>query len=98
MPVTTGNGRRPLPVLWANPVMGSWWHRYPHFPVHCRSVALHNEAPVRPRQLGQRWPVTNGDEHVGDLLLGIEDAGTSAQRAKRAVPRRLCSGARAAEL
>jgi len=24
MPVATGNGRRPLPVLWANPVMGSW--------------------------------------------------------------------------
>jgi len=24
MPVAAGNGRRPLPALWANPVMGSW--------------------------------------------------------------------------
>src|SRR4051794_22483741 len=24
MPVATGNGRRPLRVLWVNPVMGSW--------------------------------------------------------------------------
>ena len=24
VPVATGNGRRPLPALWANPVMGSW--------------------------------------------------------------------------
>ena len=24
MPVAAGNGRRPLPALWADPVMGSW--------------------------------------------------------------------------
>ena len=24
MPIAAGNGRRPLPALWANPVMGSW--------------------------------------------------------------------------
>ena len=24
VPVAAGNGRRPLPALWANPVMGSW--------------------------------------------------------------------------
>jgi hypothetical protein len=24
MPVAAGNGRCPLPALWANPVMGSW--------------------------------------------------------------------------
>jgi hypothetical protein len=24
MPIAAGNGRRPLPALWADPVMGSW--------------------------------------------------------------------------
>jgi hypothetical protein len=24
VPIAAANGRRPLPALWANPVMGSW--------------------------------------------------------------------------
>jgi hypothetical protein len=59
------------------------WHR--HFSVNCSALCLHNSAVLRLRRLGHRWPVTNGDEHVGDLLLGIEDAGASAERAKRTI-------------
>ena len=59
-------------------------HRY--FSVNCSARCLHNSAVLRLRRLGHRWPVTNGDEHVGDLLLGIEDAGASAERAKRTIP------------
>jgi site-specific recombinase XerD len=57
--------------------------RHRHFSVNCSVLCLHNSAVLRLRRLGHRWPVTNGDEHVGDLLLGIEDAGASAERAKR---------------
>ena len=69
-----------------------------HFSVNSGSSCLHNGALLRPRQLGHRWPVTNGGEYVGDLLPGSEDVGTPAERAKRAVPRRLRSGARTAGL
>lgn len=57
-----------------------------HFSVNCCAFCLHNSAVLRLRQLGHRWPVTNGDKHVGDLLLGIEAAGASAERAKRTIP------------
>src|SRR5215472_7975698 len=60
--------------------------RHRHFSVNCRALCLHNSAVLRLRRLGHRWPVTNGDEHVGDLLLGIEDAGASAERAERTIP------------
>ena len=49
--------------------------RHRHFSVNCGALCLHYRAILRLRQVGHRWPVTNGDEHVGDLLLGIEDAG-----------------------
>jgi site-specific recombinase XerD len=65
--------------------MGSWRRLDPFFLCIAVRHTLHNEALVRPRPLGHRWPATNGDEHVGDLLLGIEDAGTSAERAERSV-------------
>src|SRR5271166_6668739 len=63
----------------------------PHFPVHRRAFTLHYTTPPRSRRLGHCRPITSGDDHVGDLHPGIEDAGTSAQRAKRAVSRRLRS-------
>ena len=49
MTVAAGNGCRPLPALWAKPVMGSWQSRSPYSPVHCGSRALHYKSPVRPR-------------------------------------------------
>ena len=60
--------------------------RHRHFLVNCSALCLHNRAVLRLRRLGHRWPITNGDEHVGDLLLGIEAAGASAERAKRTIP------------
>src|SRR5205823_1193792 len=69
-----------------------------HFSVNFGSSCLHNIGLLRPRQCGHRWPVTNGDEHVGDVLLGSEDAGAPSERAKRTVPRRLRSSARTAGL
>ena len=57
-----------------------------HFSVNRSASALHNNAVLRLRWLGHRWPITNGNEHVGDLLLGIEDAGVFAERAKRTIP------------
>src|ERR1700682_2401166 len=52
------------------------------FPVNCIASTLHNMTPLRPGRLGHCWPVTSGDDHVEQLLLGIEDAGPSAQRAE----------------
>jgi hypothetical protein len=49
--------------------------------------------PLHSGRLGHCWPVTNGDDHVGQLLPGIEDAGPSAQRAEWAAPRWLRCGA-----
>src|SRR5260370_38966252 len=60
------------------------WHR--QFSENSSALCRHNNAVLRLRRLGHRWPVTNGDEHVGALLLGIEDAGASAARAKRTIP------------
>jgi len=62
----------------------AWRHR--RFSVNCSAPALHNSAVLRLRWLGHRWPITNGNEHVGDLLLGIENAGAFAERAKRTIP------------
>ena len=73
------------------------WRRS-HFPVDRRAFALHNMTPLSPRRCGHCWPVTNGNEHVGDLLPGIENAGTFTQRAERALPRWLRSGAQATGL
>ena len=73
-------------ALWADQIMGSWRAGIGIFSVNCTGLCLHNSAVLRPRPLGHRWPVTNGDEHVGDLLLGIEDAGASAERAERTIP------------
>src|SRR5271156_1273924 len=87
-----------IAALWADPVMGSRGCRFRDFPVNCNAFSLHNIAPWVPRRFGHSWPVTNGDEHVGDLLLGIEDAATSTPWAKRPISRRLRSGARTAGL
>src|SRR5437588_4789338 len=32
-----------------------------YFPANCSPPRLHNIAALRPRRLGHRWPVTNGD-------------------------------------
>src|SRR5262249_43986686 len=66
----------------------------PHFPVHHPSFALHYMSRFVPGRRGHYRLITSGDDHVGDLLLSIEDAGASAQRAKRSLSRLLCSGAR----
>ena len=84
--VAAGNGRRPLPALWALPIMGSWCAGVGAFSVNCSDFSLHNSMVPRLRRLGRQWPIMNGDEYVGDLLLGIEDAGGSAQRAERTIP------------
>ena len=60
--------------------------RHQHFPVNCSDLCLHNGAVLRLHRLGHRWPIKNGDEHVGDILLGIEDAEASTERAKRTIP------------
>jgi integrase len=60
--------------------------RHRHFSVNCSALCLHNSAVLCLRWLGHRWPVTNGDEHVGDLFLGVEAAGASAERAERTIP------------
>ena len=52
VPVAAGNGRRPLPALWADPVMGSWRAVHRHFPVNCSAFCLHNSTVLRPRWLG----------------------------------------------
>jgi len=70
------------------------WRR--RFSVNCSDPSLHNSAVLRLRRLGHPWPVTNGDEYVGDLLLGVQDAGASAERAERTIPQRFRSRARAA--
>ena len=57
-----------------------------YFSVNFSSSSLHNVGLLRPRQCGHRWPVTNGDEHVGDVLLGSEDAGAPSERAERTIP------------
>jgi len=64
---------------------GELARRHRHFLVNCSALYLHNGAVLRLRRLGHRWPIANGDEHVGDLLLGIEAAGASAERAERTV-------------
>ncbi len=81
--VAAGNGRRPLPALWAHSVMGSWRVGISNFAVNCSGLSLHNSTVLRVRRLGHQWPITNGDEPVGDLPLGIEDAGASTERAKQ---------------
>ncbi|WP_183907746.1 transposase zinc-binding domain-containing protein [Rhizobium sp. BK226] len=58
--------------------------RQRHFSVNCCAFCLHNSAVLRLHQLGHQWPVTNGDEHVGDLLFGIEAAEAFTERAKLA--------------
>jgi hypothetical protein len=55
------------------------------FSVNCSDLSLHNSTVPRLRRVGRQRPITNGDEYVGDLLLGIEDAGTSAERAERTI-------------
>ena len=65
-----------------------------HFPVYHPAFALHYMSRFVPGRRGHCRPITSGDDHVGDLLLSIEDAGASAQRAKRSLSRLLCSGAR----
>ena len=60
------------------------WRR--GFSVNCSDLSLHNSTVPRLRRLGRQRPITNGDEYVGDLLLGIEDAGASAKRAERTIP------------
>jgi Transposase zinc-binding domain len=64
---------------------GELARRHRHFSVNCSAFCLHNGAVLRLRRLGHRWPIVNGDEHVGDLLLSIKAAGTSAERAERTV-------------
>ena len=86
MAVAAGNGRRPLPALWALSVMGSWRAGVGVFPVNCSDLSLHNSTVPRLRRIGRQRPITNGDEYVGDLLLGAEDAGASAERAERTIP------------
>jgi hypothetical protein len=56
------------------------------FSVNCRDLSLHNSTVPRLRRIGRQRPITNGDEYVGNLLLGIEDAGASAERAERTIP------------
>ena len=73
-------------ALWALPVMGSWCAGVGAFSVNCSDLSLHNSTVPRLRRLGRQWPIMIGDEYVGDLLLGIEDAGGSAQRAERTIP------------
>ncbi len=84
--IAAGNGRRPLPALWALSVMGSWRAGVGVFPVNCSDLSLHNSTVPRLRRIGRQRPITNGDEYVGDLLLGAEDAGASAERAERTIP------------
>jgi Transposase zinc-binding domain len=62
----------------------AYWRR--RFSVNCSDLSLHNSAVLRLRRVGHQWPITNGDEYVGDLLLGIEDAGASAERSERTIP------------
>ena len=69
------NGSPTIPALWALPVMGSWRSGVGVFSVNCSDLSLHNSTVLRLRRIGRQRPITNGDEYVGDLLLGIEDAG-----------------------
>src|SRR5437867_12187410 len=62
MPIAAGNGRRPLPALWADPVMGSRRRALALFPVHRRAFALHNMTPCVP---------------VGSASVGRSQAGTN---------------------
>jgi hypothetical protein len=57
--------------------------RRPRFSVKFSNLSLHDITVLRLRRLSHQWPVTNGDDPVGDLLLGIEDAGASTERAKQ---------------
>jgi len=57
--------------------------RIGNFAVNCNDLSLHNNTVLRVRRLGHQWPITNGDEPVGDLRLGIEDAGASTERAEQ---------------
>jgi hypothetical protein len=72
----------PISLLLSCSALVSRWG----FGVNCSALCLHNSAVLHLRRLGHQWPVTNGDEHVGDLLLSIEDAVASAERAKRTIP------------
>ncbi len=47
VPVATGNGRRPLPVLWAKPVMGSWRQLDRAPALITANPALHYEVRLR---------------------------------------------------
>jgi hypothetical protein len=61
----------------------AYWRQ--RFSVNCGNLSLHNSTVLRLRRLGHQWPVTNGDEYVGDLLLGIEDTGAFAEGAERTI-------------
>ena len=66
-----------------NGELACWRHG---FSVNCGDFSPHNSTVPRLHRLGRQRPITNGDEYVGDLLLGIEDAGASAERAERTIP------------
>src|SRR5262249_8061668 len=50
----------------------------PQFPVPHPAFALHYMSRFVPGRRGHCRPITSGDDHVGGLLLSIEDAGASA--------------------
>src|SRR5260221_14507855 len=60
--------------------------RHRHFSVNCSDLCLNNSAVLRLHRLRHWSPVTNRVEHVGDILLGIEDDGEAAERAERDKP------------